>query len=256
MRHRSGDDRPPTARRRWLVTVVAAAAAPWGLASSMSASGQAPKPPAIKSPGGIRTGIFGLEAKGNRFVYVFDRSASMAEPAGRPLAAAKQELIRSIDELGDVQQFYVIFYNDRLHVFSPAGSRGRLVFATEENRRAARRFVEGVRADGGTRHAEALAAAFRLAPDVVFLLTDADAKDDLTDAELERLSRLGSGSRCMVVQFGDESRRSPLLAELAARCGGAYRILNLEGEPVASETVARETGEAADEADTEDQLGR
>ena len=156
----------------------------------------------------------------------------------------------------DPEHFYVIFYNDRLHVFSPAGSRGRLVFATEENRRAARRFVEGVRADGGTRHAEALAAAFRLAPDVVFLLTDADAKDDLTDAELERLSRLGSGSRCMVVQFGDESRRSPRLADLAARCGGAYRILNLEGEPVASEPVARETGEAADEADTEDQLGR
>lgn len=255
MRHRSGDDRPPTARRRWLVTVAAAAAAR-GVTSSMPASAQAPRPPAIKSPGGIRTGIFGLEAKGNRFVYVFDRSASMAEPAGRPLAAAKQELIRSIDELGDVQQFYVIFYNDRLHVFSPAGSRGRLVFATEENRRAARRFVEGVRSDGGTRHAEALAAAFRLAPDVVFLLTDADAKDDLTDAELERLSRLGSGSRCMVVQFGDESRRSPRLADLAARCGGAYRILNLEGEPVASEPVARGTGEAADEADTEDQLGR
>lgn len=255
MRHRWGDDRPPTARRRWLFT-VAAATAPWGVASSMPASGQVPKPPAIRSPGGIRTGIFGLEAKGNRFVYVFDRSASMAEPDGRPLAAAKLELIRSIDELGDVQQLYVIFYNDRLHVFSPAGSRGRLVFATEENRRAARRFVEGVRADGGTRHAEALAAAFRLAPDVVFLLTDADAKDDLTDGELERLSRLGSGSRCMVVQFGDESGRSPRLAELAARCGGAYRILNLEGEPAAGEPVAREPAEAADEADTEDQLGR
>jgi hypothetical protein len=222
----------------------------------MTASGQAPKPPTVKSPGGIRTGIFGLEAKGNRFVYVFDRSASMGEPDGQPLAAAKRELIRSIDELGDVQQFYVIFYNDRLHVFSPAGNRGRLVFGTEENRRAARRFVGAVRADGGTRHAEALAAAFRLAPDVVFLLTDADAKDDLTDAELERLSRLGSGSRCMVVQVGDESRRSPRLAELAARCGGAYRILNLEGEPAAGDPAAREPAEAADEADTEKQLGR
>jgi hypothetical protein len=60
----------------------------------------------------------------------------------------------------------------------------------------------------------------------------------------------------MVVQFGDESRRSPRLADLAARCGGAYRILNLEGEPAAGETVAREPAEAADEADAEDQLGR
>jgi hypothetical protein len=208
---------------------VAVAVAHGGLVSSRPTFGQAPKPPVIKSPGGIRTGIFGLEAKGNRFVYVFDRSASMGEPDGQPLAAAKRELIRSIDELGDVQQFYVIFYNDRLQVFSPAGSRGRLVFGTEENRRAARRFVEGVRADGGTRHAEALAAAFRLAPDVVF-----------TDAELERLARLGSGSRCMIVQFGDESRRSPRLADLAARCGGAYRILTLDDEVVADEEAAAE----------------
>ena len=251
MRHQSGPDRLPTARRRWLIAVAAAAAALDGWASSIPASAQAPKPPVVKSPGGIRTGIFGLEAKGNRFVYVFDRSASMGEPDGRPLTAAKRELIRSFDELGDVQQFYVIFYNDRLHVFSPAGNRGRLVFATEDNRRAARRFVDSVRADGGTRHAEALAAAFRLSPDVVFLLTDADAKDDLTDAELQRLSRLGSGSRCMVVQFGDESRRSPRLADLAARCGGRYRIVPLNGQP-------ERGGEADDDAgvNADDQLER
>ncbi len=179
-------------------------------------------PPGARSPGGVRTGIFGLEAKGNRFVYVFDRSASMGQPEGAPLAAAKEELIRSIDELGDVQQFYLIFYNERLQVFSPPGTRGRLLFATEENRRSARRFIQGVRADGGTRHAEPLAAAFRLNPDVIFLLTDADAKDDLSEAELERLARLAGGARCMVVQFGAEEQRSLRLAELAARCGGKY----------------------------------
>ena len=243
MRLRSGSQRRSTVRRRSLLAAVAAVLG--GRAAPRVASAQTPKPPAVKSPGGVRTGIFGLEAKGNRFVYVFDRSASMAQPDGRPLAAAKRELIRSVDELGDVQQFYVIFYNDRLHVFSPAGTRGRLVFGTDENRRAARRFVEAVRADGGTRHAEALAAAFRLAPDVVFLLTDADAKDDLTDAELERLARLGSGSRCMIAQFGDESRRSPRLAELAARSGGRYRIITLDGD-----------SDVGDEADAEGQLGR
>ena len=243
MGSRSEGDRPPRFRRRWVVTTIAAAAVPWASAGSTPARAQTPKPPAmVKSPGGVRTGIFGLEAKGNRFVYVFDRSASMAEPNGRPLTAAKGALTRSIDELGDVQQFYVIFYNDRLQVFSPAGSRGRLVFATEDNRRAAKRFVDGVRADGGTRHAEALAAAFRLAPDVVFLLTDADEKDDLTDADLERLSRLGSGSRCLIVQFGDASRRSPRLADLATRCGGRYRIVSLDGDPAVGDEAEAQFG--------------
>ena len=186
------------------------------------------------SPGGVRTGIFGLEAKGNRFVYVSDRSASMAEPAGRPLAAAKQELLRSLDELGDVQQFYVIFYNQRPQMFSPSAGRGRLLFATQGNRKEARRFVESVRADGATRHFEALEAACRLHPDVIFVLTDADAGDDLSHDELERLGRSIGATRCMVVQFGsDQEERSPRMAELAALSGGKYIVIDPApaGEP-------------------------
>jgi len=179
------------------------------------------------SPGSVRTGIFGLEAQGRRFVYVFDRSASMGEPAGKPLEAAKDELLRSIESLEDVQQFYILFYNDRQLLFSPSGLRGRLVFATEQNRQAARRFVEAVRADGGTRHAEAIAAAFRLQPDVVFLLTDAEVKDDLTADELKRLLRQSGRARCMIVQFGQADAASPRLAELAAATGGRYTLLDV-----------------------------
>ena len=220
-------------RRSWMALAVATATP-----ANAIAQGAGPTPP-LKSPGGVRTGIFGLEARGNRFVYVFDRSASMGEPGGHPLAAAKRELLRSLDELGEVQQFYVIFYNDRLQVFSPPGTRGRLLFATDENRRAASRFIDSVRPAGGTRHEDPLAAAFRLAPDVVFLLTDADAKDDLSPDGLERLARLGSGSRCMVVQFGDEATRSPRLAELASRCGGRYVTVNpLDGGSGGGDAVA------------------
>lgn len=209
-------------------TRIRAALCVLGMIVAAAAAGQEAGEPDIRSPGGVRTGIFGVETRGNRFVYVFDRSASMADPDGRPLAAAKRELLRSLDCLGDVQQFYVIFYNDRMQVFSPPGGRGRLQFATEDNRRAASRFVDGVRAGGGTRHAEPLAAAFRLDPDAVFLLTDADGRDDLTPDEVDRLCRVGGGSRLLVVQFGDDARRSPGLAALAERRGGEYRTLSLE----------------------------
>lgn len=218
-----------TTRRMRCEPIAAFPRRAWCLAGGVALAGiAAAAAEPERSPGGVRTGIFGLEAAGNRFVYVFDRSASMGEPEGRPLAAAKVELLRSLDTLGDVQQFYVVFYNDRLQVFTPPGGRGRLLFATEENRRAATRFVESVRAAGGTRHAEALAAAFRLQPDAVFLLTDADAKDDLAAAEVERLSRLAGGARLLVVQFGEDARRSPGLEDLSARCGGSYRTLSLE----------------------------
>jgi hypothetical protein len=170
--------------------------------------------------------FFGLEADGQRVVYVCDRSASMSEPEGAPLAAAKRELLASIGGLGESRQFHLIFYNERQSMFEPAGGRGRPMFADESTLREVRRFIEGTTAAGGTRHAEALAAALRLAPDVVFLLTDADAAHDLSDAEFERLSgRLGA-TRVMVVQFGGgEGRRSPRLARLASASGGDYRVV-------------------------------
>lgn len=179
------------------------------------------------APAGIRTGIFGLEATGNRFVYVFDRSASMGEPGGRPLARAKKELLASIDNLGGVQQFYVVFYNQRQHLFNAADIRQRLVFATDDNKRAARRFVEAVRADGGTRHFEALSLALRLRPDALFLLTDGEAADDITAAELDTLTRSVAGTTCMVVQFGGgDDERSPNLARLATLSGGKYAVID------------------------------
>ena len=198
-------------RRACLVVLALAAAVPATAA-----------PP--RSPGG-QTAVFGLEARGNRFVYAFDRSASMGEPGGRPLAVAKEELLASLDGLGESQQFHIIFYNERPVVFAPPSARGRPIFASDENRQAARRFVADVEAAGGTRHYEAIAAALKLAPDAVFVLTDATADDDLTEQELEWLGRAAGAARIMVVQFGADGRRSPRLARLAERTGGAYKIV-------------------------------
>ena len=170
--------------------------------------------------------FFGLEARGKRIVYVCDRSASMGEPAGRPLANAKAELLRSLDDLGDSQQFGLIFYNERPLVFSPTGGTVRPVFASDESRRQARAFVEDVQATGGTRHAEAIGAALRIGADVVFVLTDADADHDLVEGELRSLARVAGGTRIMVVQFGAAGeRRSPRLAELAEGTGGSYAVI-------------------------------
>jgi hypothetical protein len=201
-----------------------------GLASLIACAGLAAAGARIAaappSPGESRTGIFGLEASGNRFVYVFDRSASMGEPGGRPLERAKAELLASIEALGESRQFHVIFYNDRLTVFAPSGNRGRPVFADDDTKRGVRRFVEEIGADGGTRHYEAVSAALKLAPDAIFVLTDADEKDDLAEDEVRRLTRSLGRARIMVVQFGGgEDRRSPRLARLAAESGGAYKVV-------------------------------
>ena len=67
---------------------------------------------ALGATGEINGQVFGLAAQGNRFAYVFDRSGSMGGPGKNLLHAAKAELLRSLDLLGDLQQFQIIFYNE------------------------------------------------------------------------------------------------------------------------------------------------
>ena len=211
--------------RRRVVMILAA-----GVVGAITAMGRceendrAARPP---SPGDRRARVFGLEAPGQKFVYVFDHSASMGDPDGRPLASAKEELLASIEALGESQQLHVIFYNERLTLFSPQGHRGRPIFADDEAKRAVRRFVDTVDAEGGTRHYEAIAAALKLSPDAIFVLTDADEQDDLTENELRRLAHARGRARCLVAQLGgSQDRRSPRLARLAAESGGEYRVVD------------------------------
>ena len=116
--------------------------------------------------------LLGVEGKGSKFVYVFDRSGSMGVPANKPLNRAKSELLRSIDALTDLQQFYIIFYNHEQKTFhiDPTGQTV-LIFGSDLNKRMARQFIDGIQAGGGTHHAEALLFALRMHPDVIFLLT-------------------------------------------------------------------------------------
>jgi hypothetical protein len=192
-----------------------------------AAGGLAAEPP---SPG-QRPRFFDLEVTGRRVAFVCDRSGSMSEPQGRPLAAAKEELLTSLAALGDSQQFHLLFYNDRVTAFAPPGGRGRPLFADEETLRSVNRFVSGITATGGTEHAEALSAALGVVPDEIFLLTDGELGDDLSAADFERLAgRLGR-TRLHVIQFsGGGAGQSPRLARLAAASGGDYRVV----DPVAA----------------------
>src|SRR6185436_10328598 len=73
--------------------------------------------------GQTSTGVFGVVGTGSKFVYVFDRSASMGDLGGRPLKAAKVQLIQSLEQLSDMHQFQIVFYNEQPSVFNPNAPR-------------------------------------------------------------------------------------------------------------------------------------
>jgi hypothetical protein len=178
------------------------------------------------SGGGMaRVSVFGIEGTGTKFVYLFDRSSSMEGP---PLAAAKRQLIESLQSLESVHQFHIIFFNTRTQAFDISGGGRRIAFATDRNKQLAANFVGGIVADGGTDRLVALREALSFAPDVVFFLTDAD--DPMSPSELAAIARANRRAQAAIcaIEFGRRQAPSPgnFLSELARQSGGQYGYVN------------------------------
>jgi hypothetical protein len=175
--------------------------------------------------GYTKVSVFGVEGTGNKFVYVFDRSASME---GAPLAAAKRQLVESLQSLEDTHQFHIIFFNHRLRAFDITGGARRIAFGTERNKKLASNFVGGITADGGTDRFTALKQAFAFRPDVIFFLTDAD--DPMSASEMSDIERLQSriGTAICVIEFGRTAAAPSknFLTELARLSDGQYGYVN------------------------------
>ncbi|MCS7306089.1 MAG: hypothetical protein NZ602_13415 [Thermoguttaceae bacterium] len=197
-------------------------------------AGQAGQGPSAGSSAGVPSGkgktrVFNVEGEGTRFVYVFDRSASMEGFGGiSPLEAAKAQLLASIESLQPMHQFQIIFYNDQQWIFNPAGDPGKLPLATPQNKDRAKKWVRSITPDGGTRHEEALLAAIRLRPDCIFFLTDAD-DPKLSDGQLERIARRAAGIPIHTIEFGMGPRSGPpsFLARLAQMTQGNYAYVDI-----------------------------
>ncbi len=171
----------------------------------------------------VTTSVFGVKGTGSKFVYVFDRSHSME---GAPLAAAKQQLIESLESLEEIHRFHIIFFNSSppLHAHLNIATGNRIAFANSQNKMLARRFVESIEAFGGTFRETALMEAMKLSPDVIFFLTDADG--DMSDLEIKKIldrSRR-TGTSISAIEFGEgpDPRRHNFLTRLAHETGGSY----------------------------------
>jgi hypothetical protein len=178
--------------------------------------------------GRARTSMFGTTGVGHKFVYVFDRSASMGGSGQRALKAVKAELIESLKNLDTVHQFQIIFYNEKPVIFNPSGMPGRLAFATQANKDRAVRFIESITASGNTRHDEALRLAIRLRPDVIFFLTDGD-DPKLSRRELDQIGRIANGITINTIEFGPgpQPEGKSFLATLAGENDGQYVYVDL-----------------------------
>lgn len=202
-----------------------------GLPGQGDLTGRAGQPGGVTGGEGT-TSVFGISGTGYKFLYVFDHSASMGGSGNSALAYAKRELLASLESLGETHQFQIIFYNESPTIFPLAGAAGRLIFGTEQNRELARRFVQSITANGATRHEEALVAALRMRPDVIFFLTDGD-EPAMSAGQLDRIRKLNGGLTSLnAIEFGlgPKAGRENFLAVLARQNGGTYKYLDITGQ--------------------------
>lgn len=179
--------------------------------------------------GKVRTGVFGVTGVGNKFVYLFDRSGSME---GRPLEAAKREITNSLQDLGKLNQFEIIFYNEFLDIFHPSQDKnfsGKLFFANEKNKSAADEYLRKIAANGATRHLDPLLKAIALNGDCIFFLTDG-TEPSLSNSDLARIRRRNKGRATInVIQFGsDVEVGDNWLKKIARENGGEYLFFNTD----------------------------
>ncbi len=186
--------------------------------------------------------FYGIQATGDRFVFIVDSSTSMT----LKFAEAKRELEYAVRGLQQDQQFYVIFFDRnterlRLGKWNKRGTRysmnnrpeRNLVPASDENINALIYWMNMIQLDSDTNPYPAVVYALRiLKPDAIFLLSDGEFNDNgSTEAFLQRENIIddpinGPRPKTIVHCVGFYSRRGEItLKRIAKAHDGSYRFI-------------------------------
>ncbi len=204
--------------------------------------------------------FYGIQAIGDRFVFIVDSSTSMQ----MKFAEAKRELEKAIRKLHPEQLFYVIFFDrnaERLRLGKWNKRRTRyslhsrpepnLVPASNENMNALIYWMNTIQLDSDTNPYTAVVYALRvLKPDAIFLLSDGEFNDNgSTEAFLERENLTDDPTKTplpktIVHCVGFHSRRGEVtLKRIAKTHGGTYRFIEPPG--AAGKITGRRVGRRA-----------
>ncbi|MEE3371845.1 MAG: VWA domain-containing protein [Planctomycetota bacterium] len=208
------------------------------------AGGIGSTPTAAAAPQSNSTHFFGVPGNGSRFVFVVDSSRSMmgSDFSGRPWKHAQHELQMAISRLGPSCQFYVIFFDGKAHLmFDETPASMNMLHASSENVARFTHWMTNVQTGFNTSPLQAVKCALSIRPDVIYLLSDGEFRDQ-TARYLKRNNRRTSttGKRAfasIVHTIGFHNRAAQrVLRNIANSNGGTYKFV---ADPF---TAARLTG--------------
>jgi len=166
-------------------------------------------------------------------LFVIDNSGSMG---GQSMAAAKESLLYALDTLGPQDRFNVIRFDDTMtRLFE------RSVPASADQIALARRFTEGLEANGGTEMLPALEAALEDANPTdastvrqIVFLTDGDLSNE--KEMMAAIAAKGGRSRVFMVGIGS-APNNYLMRRMSEAGRGTYTNIG-SGEEVAAKMTA------------------
>ena len=119
-------------------------------------------------------GFFGIQATGNKIVYIIDMSPSMEQGEYlRRFDRAVQEVLDSVDQLGEKQKFFVYLFCFEMREMDLEGSQ-TFCAPTKENKKKLAKWLREIELGPGTDPREALVAGLKMKPSCCFLLSDGE----------------------------------------------------------------------------------
>jgi hypothetical protein len=167
------EDSPPEAQEVEIAVTEAVAMDFMGAVSAPSI-----KPPAAPSktngknldvPKKSSSAVFGTKKTASDYIFVIDNSNSMGK--GR-FETALHELMVAVNGLNKKQRFYVIFYSDCAYPMMYPNSVTQMVYATNSHKQQLFNWLNTVQLCLKTNGKEAIEAAFKMDPDVIYVLGD------------------------------------------------------------------------------------
>ena len=141
--------------------------------------------------------------------------------AGPRMRLVLQEMVRSINALSKHQQFFVIFFSDRTFPMMWPSSQIELIDATVANRQRIVDWALNVHPDGDTKPQASLMTALKLAPDVLYFLTDGEIPRE----SMRIVERLRKDNTVVNTICVGDARSGQLMKQIARKGNGIYTLV-------------------------------
>lgn len=176
---------------------------------------------------GQQVSFFGIGGQAKRVVFAIDASESMKQH--RAMELARQELWASLQGLPATSQFQIVFFSLTNSVLERPGEKSKLMLASSGNLRLAKLFLTGIQPESGTDRFAAITRALSFDPDVIYLLTDADAPG-LSAKDLWNIKQANRRSaKIHVIEFGigGDLSQDSFLKKLTRQNAGIHQYVDL-----------------------------